>query len=355
MVRAVTWGGGEQYVLDLSRKCREVGDNVVIVSRGSTAVDDRFRREGLEPVTMRMGGMLDFKSPRALSRLILDMPEDDVVVHVHTFKDAELAARAKSLVGGRKRVNLVCTRHLVKKGKRGWRWKKIYNGIDHLIFVSNLSKEEFLSGRPSIDSGKLIVVHNSVLPPEIGKREEPEARSKDRFQLLYTGRISREKGIDVLIKGLGFLKGEPVELRIAGAGPESLRKELMELAQNEGVSDRIKWLGFVADVYDEIRNADVCVVPSVWREPFGLTILEGMSQGKCVVTSNNGAQKEIITDGRDGVLVDPSDAEGLAEAILRLYRNPELREKIGERALVTFRNKFSYPIFLNKIREIYKD
>ena len=121
-----------------------------------------------------------------------------------------------------------------------------------------------------------------------------------------------------------------------------------------GVGDRISWLGFVSDIFGEIRNADICVAPSVWREPFGLTIIEFMSQARPVVTTNNGAQTEIITPCKDGILIPPSDPKALAEGIKSLASDIALRKGMGNEAFITFNSKFSYNVFFNRIIKVYQ-
>ena len=67
-----------------------------------------------------------------------------------------------------------------------------------------------------------------------------------------------------------------------------------------------------------------------------------------MVTTDNGAQKEIITDGSDGLLCKPDNPASLAEAIRKLSLSPELREETGRNALATFKTRFSYQVFLKK-------
>ena len=171
LVRATTWGGGERYALDLCGRSAENGDKVTVVSRGIPAVDSRFSHLPVEMVKIPLGGFLDFSSPGKLARLIMSYPEERVIIHVHNFKDAEIVARAKKIIGHRKEVRLICTRHLVKRGKRSVRWKFILSGIDRLIFVSDLAKREFLSSNPPIDPIKLGVILNSNVIP--GKFNTP--------------------------------------------------------------------------------------------------------------------------------------------------------------------------------------
>ena len=80
-----------------------------------------------------------------------------------------------------------------------------------------------------------------------------------------------------------------------------------------------------------------------------------MSQGRPVVTTSNGAQPEIITDGFDGLLVAPDDPVALAGSLRRLIESPALRNDIGHHAADTFRERFTYPIFFSKIMKVYKE
>ncbi len=352
LVRATTWGGGERYAKDLCDRSADDGHNVTVFSRGIPEIDRRFEHPDIELRRLPLGGIFDFVSPLKLARYIDSLPDDEIFVHVHNFKDAAIVARAKHLIRNHKKLILICTRHLVKRGKTSSRWKRIYSAIDGLIFVSELAKSEFLSSSPPIDTGKISVIHNSILIPEnspyIPTAPHPEIR------LLYTGRISEEKGIDVLIKSLTMLENENIRLTIAGTGTSDMISSLRRLALRLGVSDKIEWTGFKENVFDAIAESDICIAPSKWREPFGLTIIEFMSQGKPVISTSNGAQKEIITDGIDGLLVEPDDPRALAEAIRTLSSDHNLRLELARHAAATFETRFSYRIFYSRILNAYK-
>ncbi|MDE5790936.1 MAG: glycosyltransferase family 4 protein [Muribaculaceae bacterium] len=353
LVRATTWGGGERYALDLCRRSVETGDNVTVITRGVPFIDEKFARAGATIKRMPLGGIFDLTSPIRIARMVREMKGEPVIFHVHTFKDAEIVTKAKKIIGKRGNVKLVCTRHLVKPGKSSFRWKKIYAGIDSLIFISNLAKETFLESNPPVTLDRLAVVHNSVAVPKKYSVPMPPPSSQT-LNILFTGRISPEKGIDVLIESIGKLSDIPLRLQIAGTGKPEYVKQLQDLATLHHITDRIEWIGFAEDVYEKIVKADICVAPSVWAEPFGLTIIEFMSQARPVITTDNGAQKEIITDGVEGFLVGPSDPDAIASAIRKLSSDKNLREKMGEKAFRTFRSRFAYDIFFNRIRDIYK-
>lgn len=352
LVRAVTWGGGERYALDLCRKSIEAGHYVTAVTRGKPLIDEQFAEAGANVTRMPLGGFADFRSPLLLARLIKELGCNDVIIHVHTFKDAEIVARTKRILGKGTNVKLVCTRHLVKRAKRSQRWKFIFSAIDSLIFVSDLAKTRFLSANPQIDKKKIEVIHNSILIPDKFITPLPPPESKP-LKLLYTGRIASEKGIDILIDALSLLPDLPLVLLIAGTGKEEYVNHLKSLAASRNISHRIEWIGFFPVIYEAIVKADICIAPSIVEESFGLTVIEYMSQARPVITTSNGGQKEIITDGKDGILVKPSDPEALAAAIRNLASDRSLREKMGDEAFHTFAQRFSYDIFFSKIMDVY--
>lgn len=346
------WGGAGRYIKDLCEYSVKEGYKPLIFTRGIPAVDSLFASPGVEIRKLLFGGPLDFFSPWKLARAVLSLPDDEIVVHTHSFLDAELAVRAKRIIGNRKKFKVICTRHIVRRGKRTYRWKRILSGIDKLIFVSAVAMDEFLSANPPADLSKLMVIHNSIVtPPDLSINDRD---SNTDIRILFVGRVSEEKGINTLIQGLRYLKDENFQLVIVGTGPKDYIASLKALAQDLKVEDRILWAGFFKDVFPEIRKSDICVVPSKCREACPLVVAESISQGKPTVATDNGGQKEIITDGVDGLLVPPEDPVALANAIRRLIADRELRKNMGTEALKTFRDKFSYPVFFAKTIATYR-
>lgn len=343
------WGGGERYALDLCTALATDGHSVAVICRHYPAVLRPFEQAGIAVGTLPLGGVLDLISPVRLSS-VLGRMEAPVVVHVHNFKDAATAARARRLMREPGNVKIVCTRHLVKPGKDSRSARTLYDDLDAIIFVSELARQEFIKGCPGVDRRKLHVVYNSILPPDpapVGRRPG------DPFRFVYTGRISPEKGITTLIEAMSRLSDLNINLTICGTGRARDVLPLQRLADNLGLSERIKWAGHVADIYARISRADCGVLPTTAREAFGLSVIEFMSQGVPVISTDNGAQPEIITPDHDGLLVPPGDAAALAEAMRRTTESNTARQ-LGDNALSTFRNRFSYPRFYTQILSIYR-
>lgn len=349
LVSNKAWGGGERYVLDLCRRSAAAGHSVAVVTRRSEAVDKPFTAAGFTPGHLPLRGAVDFFSPMALAR-VLNRMDAPIVLHAHNFKDAYTAVRARRLMREPGKVRVVVTRHLVKEAKKSAMERDLYRHIDDIIFVSEAARKAFLDGHPGCDQRKLHVVHNSIMPPE----PAPEENSGNAVRLLYVGRIAPEKGIDVLIEAMARLTDLDIRLTIDGVGNAKTVMPLMARCRSLDIADRVMWPGHSDNIYADIARADIGVLPSVQPESFGLTVLEFMSQGVPVVASNAGGPAEIITDGTDGLLVRPGDADSLAAAVRLLATDPARRRSMGEAARHTFVERFGYDRFYSDIEAIYE-
>lgn len=350
------WGGGERYAYDLMRRTLSEGIPTAVVAAPAPVVADRFRELGVQVTTAPLRGFTDAASPRIVRDAVLRAPGDSpVVIHVHDFKNAFTAILAKKMVGRRRKVRVVMTRHLVKRGKRNALYRYIYRNLDAMIFISGLVRDEFFSGRPQMDAARCHTVLNSILDAEMF----PHAFSGEgSVRMAYLGRLSPEKGLELLLRSLSKLKDRRWTLAVAGKGEDAYEEGLRKLAADLGISDRVEWLGYVDNVHPLLMRTDIGVVPSVWREPFGLVLLEYMAQGIPVVTTGLGAQREILEEGVDSIIVGGDTEEeleqGFAAALARLIDDAGLRSGMGRKARETFEEKFSYDRFFSGIIDAYR-
>lgn len=148
--------------------------------------------------------------------------------------------------------------------------------------------------------------------------------------IFFVGRLIKIKGVDILIKALQIIKTSipDIHLYIAGEGP--LRERLESLAVKLNVDKNITFLGFVSDKKIQmLASTDVFVMPSRF-ESFGIVALEALAAGAPVVAANVGGIPDILDNGRYGILVEPENPEDLAQKIIMLIENPDLRKKLSE-------------------------
>lgn len=188
--------------------------------------------------------------------------------------------------------------------------------------------------REAVDLYPFVARKSSVARNALAHRlPPPSPPTLDPPRLLYVGRLSREKGVDVAIAALpAVLERAPgARLRIAGEGPSS--RDLRDLVEEYGLAGRVEFLGAVARdaVRDLMADSSIVVVPSR-SEGFSLVALEAAQAGRPVVAARVGGIPEVVVDGETGLLVPPEEPAALAAAILELIGDPARAEILAANA-----------------------
>jgi glycosyltransferase involved in cell wall biosynthesis len=184
------------------------------------------------------------------------------------------------------------------------------------------------------------------------KRDQLLAERGDRPSILAVGRHVYYKGFDFLIRAMQSIDAV---LWIGGHGP--LTNSLMQLAAQMGLTDKVKFVGFIPDqlMVAYYEACDVFCMPSVERaEQFGLVQLEAMYCSKPVVTTRLGTGVEYVTiDGETGLLVPPKDSQALANALGTLLADSALRVRMGEAGKRRVYEVFSVEQMVRKTVDVY--
>jgi len=161
---------------------------------------------------------------------------------------------------------------------------------------------------------------------------------------LFVGRMSAEKGIDLLVESLRNLDG--FELTAIGGGPDQRRLE---------VHPRVRFLGWQdqASVHDAMRSSSYLVMPSIWFENFPRTLVEAFACGLPVVASRLGAMAEIIEHGQTGLLFEPNSRSALEQTLLWAEAHPEEMCAMGGRARRTYEQRYTPRRNYDELMEIY--
>lgn len=183
-------------------------------------------------------------------------------------------------------------------------------------------------------------------PSKISLREELRIPS-DRLLITVVGRLQEGKGQHIFLEAAVTVLEQryDVHFLIVGAALFGIETEyptqLYKLVEGKRLSEHISFTGQRHDVGRIMAAIDVLVQPSLVQEAFGYAAVEGMFLGKAVIASAAGGPLEIISDGIDGVLVPPGDVSALSHAILALLDDPARRERLGQAAMLTVRDRFT--------------
>jgi glycosyltransferase involved in cell wall biosynthesis len=199
-------------------------------------------------------------------------------------------------------------------------------------------------------------VRAPVVPLGVNTRAFHPGTEDSPGEILYAGNLLRTKGIQYLLAAMPeVLRRVPeARLTIAGEGPD--QSHFTAMAGQLGVADRVRFIGAIP--FDGmpalIRRCAVFCLPTL-AEAFGISLLQAMSSGKPVVSCAVGGVPEVVEDGGSGLLVPPRSAARLAEALVRLLRDPELRGEMGNRGRRLCEEKFDWEIVLDRVEQIYRD
>ncbi|MCX6545103.1 MAG: glycosyltransferase family 4 protein [Acidobacteria bacterium] len=205
-------------------------------------------------------------------------------------------------------------------------------------------------------------IQNGIAPRRLhedrGAVLERLGLAPDRTLLAVIAVIEQRKGHAVLIEAMRVMRGrlDPSEmpmLLIEGVG--SKLAEVKALIRKHALDDCIHCLGSEEHVFDLMNTVDVIVLPSISHEDFPNVILEAMSLGKSVVASRIAGVPEQVTDMESGILIKPGDAGALAEALVRLVRNPGLRRTLGDNGLERFKAHFREDLAVSRYMALYEE
>ena len=347
------WGGGEQYVYDLSQRQMADGIDVTIFCKPVEAIMQKYQEAGMKVIPLALGGALDVKSAWKMAKVI----DNHSTIHAHNFKDAFTACYARCLMRN-KQVRVVMCRHLTRKGKNTLLYRWLYRHLDRLIFDSELSKSAFLSTEPTIDEKKLGIVHTSIVVPETVTTVDIRAQyaiPEDCVIGMFHGRLDPEKGLDTLLEAVAQIKERNFRLVLVGRGSEEYTAHLKQTVQEKDIAEKVVFAGFVHPVLPYVAGADFGILASTVQEGCPLSPQEYMSQGRPVVVTNNGGQREYVVQEQNGLLVPPDDAKALAEAIARMVDDAALRQRLGKQAKADFDDHLNYTHYYEQIKKIYEE
>lgn len=213
--------------------------------------------------------------------------------------------------------------------KRRWYEPVFLHCVSRIASVSTYTAAT-MAREFSVECSKFRILPNAV-DPAPGLSRAPRPATPSILTVTRLGRRERRKYVDQVIRAVALLRHKVPGLRYEIIGEGVLRPELEALAQSLGVDDIVTFLGRVDDagVAAAYARASVFALPSS-KEGFGIVYLEAWQHGLPVLCASQGAATEIVADGADGFVVDPSDVDGIAERLLRWLSDPALARAMGE-------------------------
>lgn len=344
-------GGAEKLLTELLPLQLQQGHEVAVVRLATGEFDfvKRLEKTGINIVSLGKNEN-DIYNPLFIFKLSKYIEEYDII-HVHLFPSQYWVALAAILF--RSKARLVTTEHNTDNRRRNirifkWIDKIIYKRYDAIIAISDKTNKmlsDYLNCKDRIHT-----VSNGIDISQIVKSKPIERKYLTGIEectvIVQVARFSEQKDQDTLIRSMNML---PSSYHVFFVGDGIRRKICEKLSEQEGVMDRVHFLGTRNDVFRILKVADIVVMSSHW-EGFGLAAVEGMAAGKPVIASDVPGLAEVI--GGAGLLFEHENVSMLAEQISSLMMDSKFYRTIACQCALRAK-KYDIHTMSEKYEQIY--
>ncbi|KEQ28842.1 hypothetical protein N180_19560 [Pedobacter antarcticus 4BY] len=348
-------GGGETHVLDLVHQLNRDKFESVILAFTPGPMVDQLKSEGFTVYVVPTERPFNWKAWPAVTQILTD--ENIDLVHAHgTRANSNTFYSAKKL-----NIPLVYTVHgwsfhpdqsMPVKFIRAQSERLLVSKADHTICVSQSNLADGKKRFP-ISRGSVIVNginQNKFNPDQTFPDFRKEINIDNSVVLVgYIARITVQKDPFTFLRAIA-LTPEVIKFVIIGDG--ELKPEMLRLAGELGLTDRIVFLDFRSDIPSILNAIDIFCLPSLW-EGLPIALLEAMAMRKAIVATAIDGTRDLVRQMENGVLVPVSESSKLADAITTLASDRNLRERLGEQAYRTIKDNFGVEEMALKIENVY--
>ena len=322
------FGGAETMCETLTYGLEKIGHEVVVVCLlpERTPISRRMEEAGVRIVYLDKKLGLDLSMVPKLKKLMLAEKPDVVHTHLNVIKYAALAARLAGVP--------VCihTVHNVAQEEAEGRLQKITN---RFYFRSGWSVPVALSPKVQqsivdvygLPEEKIPVIYNGI---DLSRCRIKENYETDVLRLIHIGRFNEQKNHEGLLNAFAKIREQIPDCRLDLIGDGELRETVEQQAKMLGLWESVRFLGSQSNVYPYLKDADIFLLPSKY-EGMPMTIIEAMGTGLPVVATAVGGVPDMLKQEQSGLLT-ACEPDAVAEAVIRLAKDPALRERLGRAA-----------------------
>lgn len=354
-------GGGESHLLSLMENIDRSKFHPVVLSFTEGPMVERLRAMGIETEVIYTEKPFDISKWGRVKKFIKSHNID--IVHAHGTRANSNVLWASRSLG----LPVAYTVH-------GWSFHQDQSflvrtlrtlGEKYLTRKStvniSVSASNQQSGKEVIPSFESIVINNGIDQKKFNRdnhfadiRKEL-GLSAETILVLFIARFTSHKQPLRLIEAFEKAQKELPGMHLLLVGEGDQRPEAEKMVSEMKLQDRISLWPFRLDVPDILAAADIFVLPSLWEGlPIGL--LEAMSMGKAVLATRVDGTKEVVQNGRNGILVETTDlVNDLSSALVQLAGDASLRKELGQHAMETVNERFNAAVMTRSIEEVYQN
>ncbi len=362
LITTFSVGGAEMHLLSLVSGLDKEKYNIVVAFLKEEAGEARslvrdFSVLGVKIVDLKMVSLFNIGGLWRLAKLIRKERPD--ILHTHLYRSDLAGAFIGKLFSVPIIISTVHNEEPFLRNLFLSFLNRLSSKIDDKVIVISDSVGRYMMKVVGIHPSKIKRIYYGLKIGEVVDEKNNELRKEyqinSKTPLIGTiGRLAPQKGHKYLIEAMHKITQfiPNAELVVVGHDEWGLKKELEALSFQLGLSRNVIFTGFRSDVEAIMKSLDLLVLPSLW-EGFGLVLLEAMAASKPIVATRVSAIPEIVIDGETGLLVPPKDSNALAEAIIKLLKNPKLAAEMGRKGRERLEKKFSLEKMIKETEALY--
>lgn len=355
-------GGVERYLETLFKYSKDKVENILVCSQNYDY--EKFKRLADRVIVLKMAHDIqpssDIKVERTLRRIIKQLKPD--IVYAHSSKAGAFARIADLGLNNKVIYNphgwaFNMQQSAKKKEMCKWVEKISAHFCDKIVCISDAEKESALREK-ICKSSKLQVIYNGIDLEEIEKTT-PMSRDqlgipKDAFVVGMVGRLSKQKAPDTFVKAAKLIKEKIPNAFFLMVGDGELRDHVEDLINQYDLNSSFLITGWVNNPTAYMKIMNVGMLLSRW-EGFGLVLPEYMACGVPIVATNVDAIPNVAKNGVNGMLVDKDDYHKAADAVDRLFKQPDLTSSLVKTADNIVKTKFDGKRVAQNTELLYKE
>ncbi|MFH1727415.1 MAG: glycosyltransferase family 4 protein [Pseudomonadota bacterium] len=365
------FGGMEKVLIDTAIELSKSNYRVTVLMNSineNPPFEEKLIKNNCNYVNIDIKHISFIKNIFRAYRLFTKYPSD--IIHfylgsVTSCQSAILGAFLAKLVLKKTKINLIATEQLdsmLKIDKISFASKILKNItlkiLSHIICVSKSVHQNLISFF-NINKNKTSIIYNSIIVNDYKnhvlskKREDLLPETNDKVVYIVPARLEPIKGHKYLIEAISQIKEKIPKAIFFFLGDGTERKNIESQIQEKKLENNIKILGFQPNVADYLKVSDVFVLTSL-SEGLPLSVIEGMACELPIIGSRISGITELVVDGKNGYLPPAKDYQKISEYLLKLYLDPDLRNKMGEESFLIAKNKFDLKEITKEIDSVYK-
>jgi glycosyltransferase involved in cell wall biosynthesis len=348
------WGGGEKWHLEVATYLHNKGQKVLLIAAPNSPLAEKAKTKGINVQTIKLSNV-SFLNPFILlriARLLNGFKIESLIMN--SPRDLKCAGLASKLINSPKIIFRRGSDIPIQDSALN---RFLYQRVVDKVLVNSEATKRSLNKNNSqmVPVQKIELVPNGIDTNQFleGQVSKVYEKQKDEFVLCTLGRLVPQKNHNFLIDVAVALKKRELKFKLIIGGSGKLETALRDTAKQKGILSEVVFAGFIEKPKDLYLSGDVFLLSSLW-EGFGYVLAEA---GLCelpTVAFNVSSNAQIIQEGKTGFLIEEGAVDLFAEAIIRLAKNDDLKNKMGKRAKRFVADNFEAKNIFEKVEAVIR-